>query len=326
MKHLKLRILYFLSRIFFLRSLRARIDREMLSKRPWEYQHWDRVLPDFTLQPETRCNILWKGRLLGLTNSVLSLKNKYEGSCFIVGTGPSVNEIDFSLLKRYPCFGVNGAILKFEEYKFTPDFYTITTYDFFENRPDLVRKAILSGAKCFFPFWGIGKISETMPDVIEESNLYHTDPLNQCYGLPRQGYHSFFKKVSTDMDFIVSKNHRKLTDKVGFSKNINKGYFHGENIIYTAIQHAYYLGFRRIFIVGMDLNYSNNNARFYEKGKDSRPSWSDVSFDRSILPCFKIIRDLINDNVLEVYNLSPSSKLPNEVIQKITLEEALNLK
>jgi Kdo-III transferase WaaZ len=305
------------------------IPREDSSKLPRTTKHMGRVVDKFKIKEAADepggHNILWDGEFALKTLPVRDAHNTQSGDCFIVGTGPSVNDIDFARLKGQTCFGVNGAIAKFLDTGLEPEYYAISTYDFFENRFDMVREAINSGAKCFFPFWGLGKICEQDASALKDSQVYLLDPLNQRYDVPAMGASAFDKWASNDPDMILNPNIQSRTDQVGFCTNMEKGYFHGENIVYTALQHAYYLGFRRIFILGMDLNYSGPQARFYEDNSDIRPTWIDASFERSIVPCFEIVRDMLAQTNIEVYNLSAKSKLSSDIIPKISFEEALDL-
>ncbi len=326
---------YLLGKILrkLLRHFRAadpsEILRESNSGLRREIRHMGRVIDRFKIQEVPnepgRSNVLWDGKVVLKTLPVRDVYNTQSGNCFIVGTSPSVNDIDFTKLKRQVCFGVNGAIAKFRDADFTPTYYAISTYDFFENRFDMVREIIKSGAKCFFPFWGLCKICEQDASLLQDSPIYLLDPLNQRYGVPAMSERAFDTWASTDPAIILHPSIRMKSDKVGFCMNMEKGYFHGENIVYTALQHAYYIGFRRIFILGMDLNYAGLKPRFYEDASDTRPTWIDVSFERSIVPCFEIVRDMCEEMRIEVYNLSLKSRLPGEIIPKISFEEAIEL-
>ena len=54
------------------------------------------------------------------------LRNKYiDERCFILGNGPSLNKVDFSLLKGEFTFGVNGIFYKTKENGFKPTFYVV---------------------------------------------------------------------------------------------------------------------------------------------------------------------------------------------------------
>ena len=310
-----------------LKKYRAKkmFDMDSDSSMPWELKHFDRCSKQLQLKPSTHWDIVWNDQKIGGLDSISKLHNTTKGDCFIIGTGPSVSRIDFASLKDKTCIGVNGSIIKFIDCGFAPDYYVITTSDFFETRNDLVRLALESGAKCFFPFWGISKICEKMPNVLDGANVYLTDSLNQRYLLPRSKAKKFYQYVKNDNDFILNDKHKKSLDKVGFSLNVAKGYFHGENVVYTAMQHAYYFGYRRLFLVGMDLNYDKNKPRFYEENNQGRPSWLSVSFKKSIVPCFEIVRDMITKGMFEVYNLSSESKLSNELVEKMSFKNALSI-
>ena len=307
----------------------SEILRESNSKLPRELRHMGRVIDRFKIQEVSdepgRSNIFWDNKVVLKTFALRDIHNTGFGDCFLVGTGPSLADIDLHKLKDRVCFGVNGAIAKFGEAKFAPKYYAISTYDFFEKRFDMVREAVESGAKCFFPFWGLCKICEQDSSILQNASVYLLDPLNQMYGIPAMSEKAFDNWASNDPDIILHPNMRKKSDRVGFCMNMEKGYFHGENILYTALQHAYYIGYRRIFILGMDLNYSGPTPRFYENASDSRPTWIDASFERSIVPCFEIVRDMCEEKRIEVYNLSPESRLPQNIIPKISFEEVLDL-
>ncbi|MFW6157940.1 MAG: hypothetical protein ACOC8E_01120 [Planctomycetota bacterium] len=295
---------------------------------PRERVHMGFVPDEFALEPEpadgTAYQIRYGDRLLGTTVPIDSLRDTCRGPCFLVGTGPSIQEIDFSRLTPWPCVGVNGSILKFDEHGFDPDFYTITTLDFFHNRGELLESVVRSGTTCFFPFWGLGLLAEQAPETLSDARLVLADSINRRYGQRSLGEDEFRRTWQEEPDFAL---HPTVSrgDKVGFSRDLVKGYFHGENILYTALQVAYYLGFRQMFILGMDLNYSGPKPRFYETTKDSRPTWIDDSFERSIVPCFEVVRGLMDEGELAVYNLSLGSRLSGHLIPKMGFEDALRM-
>lgn len=301
------------------------LNLDINSTRPWELRHLDRVDELFKLDASVSFDIIYDNKIIGNTLSLKSLKNKEVGDCFIVGTGPSLDEIDFSLLKNKNCIGVNGSIIKFTEFNIVPKYYVITTQDFFENKIDLVRDVVNSGTSCFFPYWGISSICNKIKNEIINSKIYLTDPINQRYNTPRLKSKKFYNYVNNDKDFLLHSKCKRTSDKVGFSKNLCKGYFHGENVVYTALQHGYYLGYRRFYILGMDLSYVGNKVRFYEKKDNARPNWLDLSYERSIVPCFEIVKEMIDSNILEVYNVSAKSRLPECLLRKMSFEEAISL-
>jgi len=289
-------------------------------------RHMDWIDTRFTLAKPVAVpgvvDVLWDSCKVGVARTPERLLNAEKGDCFIVGTGPSINDLDFARLRNCQTIGVNGAIVKFDESGFLPDYYAISTVDFFANRFDLVRRCLEHGIPALFPFWGIAEIVRRDPSLLDTSPIYLISELNKLYGQPQKPLAEFDRNAEQDSSLLLHPTVRRL-DVVGFSKDLAKGYFNGENIIYTALQIAYHLGYRRIFLLGMDLNYTGPNPRFYEGADDSRPSWVNDSYDRSIVPCFEIVRSICNDGELEVYNVCPGSRLPADIVPKITFDEAL---
>ena len=72
---------------------------------------------------------------------------------------------------------------------------------------------------------------------------------------------------------------------------------------------------------GPQLSYQ----RFYESAGDVVGSRLDKDFEPYIKPSFEIAASLRQSEQFEVYNLSTQSRLPAEVIPKISLPEALQL-
>ena len=103
--------------------------------------------------------------------------------------------------------------------------------------------------------------------------------------------------------------------------NLELGHFFGANIVYVALQQCLYMGFKRVFILGMDLNYSGTQPRFYESHEDARPSGLEKQMELAIQPSFEIVRQICQDSDLEIYNVSPGSGLPATIVKKLDLDQ-----
>jgi Kdo-III transferase WaaZ len=112
---------------------------------------------------------------------------------------------------------------------------------------------------------------------------------------------------------------------VGFSKRIERGVFTGQTVVFAAVQVAYWLGFQRVFILGMDLGGTGTLARFYESGSAVASSRLDKDFKPYIIPAFELARRLFEAEGREIYNVSPNSRLPTTIIPKLSFDEALVL-
>lgn len=146
------------------------------------------------------------------------LRNRYFGeSIFVVGNGPSLNKVNFDLLKNHYAIAANKIYLLFDRCDWRPDFYT--TLD-----------------------WRV------TPDNYEEINRL-TDMTflfpHRFKGLLRGGEDVFwYESLSPG---------RSVLDR--FEPDINRGVRGGGTVLTAALQQAYYLGFRKFFLLGVDVNY-----------------------------------------------------------------------
>lgn len=103
--------------------------------------------------------------------------------------------------------------------------------------------------------------------------------------------------------------------KYGLSFNPDVGIFDGATVVISAIQIALMLGYKRIFIFGMDLSISNGVRCYHEKVVEK--SFLDRDYNTLILPWFKFFSSVIPSLNIEVFNMSSGSRLPASVIPKI---------
>lgn len=266
--------------------------------------------------------LYWEGRHVGTTRPPAELEDTRRGHCFIVATGPSLNQINLKLLHGHPTFGVNGAIAKFKEAGLSPTYYAISDDDFFENRFPMVRDVIASRSKCFFSFAGLSRVSEFDASLLDKTDYYLMEVINRRYGHPRLPLNEF-RKWAVEQNMVIPEKPRRDDCRVGFSRDFGKGIFCSRTILYMALQIAYHIGYRKLFILGMDMDYHGASPRFYESSAQMRPSKIARDFEPHILPSFELLRGICDREGLQVFNLSPTSQLPESVIPRLTLEQAL---
>ena len=75
----------------------------------------------------------------------------------------------------------------------------------------------------------------------------------------------------------------------------------------------------------MDLESKGSRVRFYKERRDARPSFLDRDYDDYIVPSFEILGSLCRAGELQIYNLSPGSRLPESIIPKLAFQEALEM-
>lgn len=137
--------------------------------------------------------------------------------CFIIGNGPSLNKINLSLLKDHHTFGLNKIYLIFDKIEFDLSYHVAVN-----------------------------------PLVIEQS-FDEFEALNCPSFLSYAPAH----KLARNLDHI------KLiaTDSIyptpfSFCPDLTKPVFEGYTVTYVAMQIAFYMGFKNVFLVGIDHNFN----------------------------------------------------------------------
>lgn len=148
------------------------------------------------------------------------LKNKFKDKnrCFLIGNGPSLNVTDLDVLEGEITFAVNGFFLKMPELNWKPTFYVVEDHLVAEDRVTWINA--MKGVTKLFPAY-LGYIFE--PD--EETIFFNHRP--------RKSYPNGF-------DFSLA------ADEVTYT---------GCTVTFTLMQLAAYLGFKEIYLIGVDASY-----------------------------------------------------------------------
>lgn len=305
-----------------LQWLRRKIYRARLAH---DMRHMRNAHPDFRIggREDGADTIYWRGRPVGRINPLEALAPAATRDCFIVGTGPSLNDIDFAALRGRTCIGVNGSVLKGEAFSVPFRSHVISDRHFFNDRFELVRKALESGAECIFSFRGLSIVCEREPALLHDARVFLLNEITARYGEPKPDPVAFDAAAQRDPDLVLHPRARPSEGRVGFSRDIRKGVFTGQTIVFSALQLAVWLGYRRVFILGMDLGGTGAGGRFYEAGSQAAPMRLDRDYEAYIRPAFEVAAGLLSKLGVEVYNLSERSRLPSEIVPKLAFEEAL---
>lgn len=165
---------------------------------------------------------IYKNSINNSLERILALKGKYANEdCFIIGNGPSLREMDLSKLKGKYCIFFNGAF----------DLRKYTTSD-----------------KCIH--------------VCEDRLVFedHKDALNSLDGL--NFYPSDLSHMVDSKNPIICEFHRgypeSKSDWPPFVdlKSDAPIFYWGGTVAYFGIQIAKWMGFKNIYIIGVDLAYS----------------------------------------------------------------------
>ncbi|WP_319470282.1 6-hydroxymethylpterin diphosphokinase MptE-like protein [uncultured Pseudodesulfovibrio sp.] len=147
---------------------------------------------------------------------MIDFKGIHEGEAgWIVGNGPSLNEMDLTFLNDKVNFCMNRIYLGVEEMGFTPKYYTVEDVFVAEDTPDEINAL---------------KYCKFLPKDLdyclkEDENVCWVDFLRRYDGFP---------KFSADADEVV---------------------YWGSTVTYLAMQLAYYMGCDPIYLIGVDFDY-----------------------------------------------------------------------
>ena len=149
------------------------------------------------------------------------VENKYDlEKCVIVGNGPSLNNNDLSLLKNTLTMGVNSIFLMTEKNGFKPDIYVVEDKLVFEDN---------------------------YQEILDYDVKYKI--------LPKQYKTYINPKYRKNIIFLPFNTSFGLDKTPRFSNNIKINLFTGGSVTYVNMQIAAFLGFKNIYLIGVDFNY-----------------------------------------------------------------------
>ena len=247
-------------------------------------------------------------------------RNSQSGPLFIVASGPSAKDFPFEKYRKYPMFAVSGSIQLLMPSGIRPFFYLCDDNSFATQRHEILAEAIECAERVALSPRVITITKEKSPGILDDKNLHQLARVNRAAATAALSDRQFAWHTRNDPDIERRFSlFRKKPNRIGFSRNMEKGYYSCRTIPYAGLQLAYHLGFQTVFLVGVDLNSSK--GRFYEAGASAMPSHLDEDYEDYILPCFKLMSDKVVSERFRVFNLSMDSRLPSSVVPKITLSQ-----
>jgi GT2 family glycosyltransferase len=226
-------------------------------------------------------------------------QDRHHGQrCFIIGNGPSLNRHDLNLLTDEITFGVNGLFYKTEEMGFRPTYYVIED-------------------------------SHVVADNLERINGFEVEhkffPADYREKLDAGDNVTFFC-MNTDFYRASGPNYRKPR----FSLDAAQRLFCGQSVTYINLQLAFYMGFREVYLIGMDFSYAippsaiidglsitsteddpnHFHPDYFGKGK----KWHDPQLDQ-VRKCYEHAKKVFEEHGRCIYNASKGGKL--EVFERV---------
>jgi hypothetical protein len=242
------------------------------------------------------------------SRNLLGIRN---GSCHLIGTGPSVTEIDYDALDLAHVMGVNGAIALQDTRRVRFDSYCIVDTGFVRNRPDLVVRVIQQKLTLFTTPIILWYIAQYFPLSQMRCRVFLIEDIQYPAG----------KRALRGDELLDAHPASELVvfdplHSLGFSLNIRRGTVDGRTVAYTGLQVLASLGFDTIYLHGLDFANASGKPRFYETAENMQPSALEANFAAFIEPSFRHAAALLKKNGIRVVNLSPHSALGADIFEK----------
>lgn len=168
-------------------------------------------------------------------NKLLELENKFKGrEGYIVATGPSLANRNMDFLENEITLGLNLVPLMFDMWGFLPTFNLVAD-------------------KFVWP-----KFKSTFETLLQEKPVDKLIIASACDTFPNES--------KDERTYLIPK--KMPQEVIKFSENpIINGFYRGKTVTYDAVQFAFFLGFDKVNILGMDFSNNHNwgtNGHCYE--------------------------------------------------------------
>lgn len=235
----------------------------------------------------------WKNK--SICDDLKKYKGIHKGKrCFIIGTGPSLTVKDLEKLKYEITFGSNRIFEIFAQTDWRPTYYINQDYQL---------------------------ISKSKNEIARLDVKHKFMPID---------VKSYFAN-STDISYFVLRHRDFYPGEAEFSTCLNKYMGQGFTVTYGAIQMAYYMGFSKVYLLGIDHNYSisldekgipvmKDGVKDYFEG--SKANNKDLNLPRvveSTMAYMTAQKFADRHNNFNIYNATRGGKL--EAFDRVNLDE-----
>jgi len=221
---------------------------------------------------------------------IKKLKDIHRGQrCFIIGTGPSLNKTNLSLLNGEIVFGVNTLYRGLPQFGLKCAYYAVSDHIIWKTH-----------------FEGISRL---------ETALLLSDDAGREY-LSRKNYYR--SRLNTEPYLI--RNLGPIWTKGWLTRDLPLGAYFGYTVIIDiCLQAAYYMGFDQVYLLGCDSDYSGRH-RFdgletEAKGGGAIGDWSKV------FASYEICKQVYEEAGREIINATVGGRL--EIFRRQGLEEII---
>lgn len=233
----------------------------------------------------------------GLLSRIRGIKDIHKGKrCFIIGTGPSLSIDDLNLLKGEITFASNRIYELFDKTDWRPTYYVNQDHSLIKKNSDSIKD--------------VNAICKFLP--IDYKDVFCGDE------------YLFF--VLKHKDFYPSQS--------PFSHNLYRFLAQGFTVTYGAIQIAMYMGFKEIYLLGIDHNYevtrdskgnvirkNISNSTNYARGITEYTDFANLPRVEETTIAYETAEKISKKRGVRIYNVTRGGKL--EAFERKKLEEVI---
>jgi GT2 family glycosyltransferase len=215
-----------------------------------------------------------------------SIRNRHLGQrCFVLGNGPSLRVADLERMAHEVTFASNKIYLCFGETTWRPTFYSV--------------EDLLVAENCRSEIAAIDRVTKIFPH-------------HMLKFLPRQPNHHYAR-------WLPPKDNRSSYRE--FSCDLTKGICWGSTVTYSMLQMAVHMGFKDIYLLGVDHSYveppeKDGNAlissgeinHFHPDYRQAGERWHLPVLDR-LETSYQFAQDFCQSIGVNIYNASRETKL-----------------
>lgn len=231
------------------------------------------------------------------TNKLKALKNTKEGkACFIIGNGPSLRAEDLDKIHEsgYDSFASNRIFKIFDKTLWRPTYYSVVDWK---------------------------GVDEKDANQLDVQYLFFSD-------------YYWRKHKITNPNSLVFYGYRLSDPKLStfrFSEDITQQIYMKGSVTYTNFQIAMYMGYHKIYLLGMDNSYAyvlgRDGKKVKNEGVETSHFYTDAvpehiySESEAMDNCFIAAKQYADRHGVEIYNATRGGKL--EVFERVDFDELM---
>lgn len=211
------------------------------------------------------------------------LHNKYSDKrCFIIGNGPSLTVEDLERLNDEITIASHGIYYIFDKTSWRPTFYCAQDSLLINERYNIIKE------KC--------------------------SKSKRIFGLVKNRKYPSFCKDDLGIRLVVENFENELPK---FSTDAENGFFEGWTVTYFNLQLAVYMGFKEIYLLGIDHFYTGDGNDHFSKNDVCTNT---PQLDKSTC-AYKKANEFAQSNGIKIFNATRGGHL--EVFERVNIDDLL---